>query len=398
MLQMLSDDGAVWMAGRPGTSGALQNSQCAVTLGSSSVVANGNTLTLNLAMTFPSRYAGPKNVYMYAQNAQGVSSGWQTRGTWTVTGSETGPGVPPAGGATSVTADSATPNSGSGASQTFALRYSDTLGVSNLATAWVWFNETLGSVSSNSCLLYYDRPGAALYLLNDDATVWMPGRLGSGATLQNSLCAVNVGGSSATVSGNSLTLNLAMTFKAAYAGAKNIYMFAQNAGGVNTGWQTRGTWTVPGTPAAGAPAVTADSATPNSGSGASQTFALRSSDTRGAANLQTAWVWFNETFASVSSNSCMLYYDRAAATLYLLNDSASVWMPGRLGSSGTLQNSRCSVRLGSSSVTASGNTLTLNLAMTFRSAFAGQKNIYMWTQNASGINSGWQTRGTWMVP
>ena len=144
-----------------------------------------------------------------------------------------------------VTADGVSPNSGSGTNQTFALQYSSNLGAANISTAWVWFNATFATVSNNSCMVYYDRSRAALYLLSDTANSWMTGTLGSGVTLQNSQCAVSLGGSSSATSGNSLTLNLAMTFKAAYAGAKNVYMYAQNAGGVNSGWQARGTWTVP---------------------------------------------------------------------------------------------------------------------------------------------------------
>jgi hypothetical protein len=45
-----------------------------------------------------------------------------------------------------------------------------------------------------------------------------------------------------------------------------------------------------------------------------------------------------------------------------------------------------------------GNTLTLNLAMTFKPAFAGAKNIYMYGVDVSGPNSGWQQLGTWTVP
>ena len=213
----------------------------------SSLTASGNNLTLNLAMTFKAAYAGAKNVYMYAQNAGDVNSGWQTRGMWTVPGSGTAsaPATLPVAGPTSVTADSATPNDGFGASQTFALQYSSSLGASDISTAWVWFNEVFGDVSSNSCMLYYDRPRATLYLLNNSANTWMSGTLGTFATLQNSQCAVGLGGSSVTASSNSLTLNLAMTFKPAYAGEKSIYMYAQNANNVNSDWQGRGIWTVP---------------------------------------------------------------------------------------------------------------------------------------------------------
>jgi hypothetical protein len=48
-----------------------------------------------------------------------------------------------------------------------------------------------------------------------------------------------------TKNGNTFTWNLAMTFQAAYAGAKNIYMYGADVSGANTGWQQRGTWTVP---------------------------------------------------------------------------------------------------------------------------------------------------------
>ena len=65
-----------------------------------------------------------------------------------------------------------------------------------------------------------------------------------------------------TVAMNTLTVNLAMTLKPAFTGVKNIYMYGTN-GGVNSSWQQRGTWTVPG----GAPpvvtVVTADWVTPN---------------------------------------------------------------------------------------------------------------------------------------
>jgi hypothetical protein len=62
----------------------LQNSQCAIALGSTTVVPNGNSLTLDLATTFAPTYTGAKNVYMYAANAAGINSGWMQRGTWTV--------------------------------------------------------------------------------------------------------------------------------------------------------------------------------------------------------------------------------------------------------------------------------------------------------------------------
>jgi len=49
------------------------------------VALNGNTLTLNLPMTFLAAYAGAKNIYTYATDVSGASNGgWQQLGSWTV--------------------------------------------------------------------------------------------------------------------------------------------------------------------------------------------------------------------------------------------------------------------------------------------------------------------------
>ncbi len=43
-----------------------------------------------------------------------------------------------------------------------------------------------------------------------------------------------------------VTVHLAVTFKPAFGGSWNVYSAAATAGGLNTGWVTMGTWTVPG--------------------------------------------------------------------------------------------------------------------------------------------------------
>ena len=53
-----------------------------------------------------------------------------------------------------------------------------------------------------------------------------------------------VSASTATPAGNALTLSLPVTFAPAFAGAKNIYMYAATAT-ANSGWQDRGDWMVP---------------------------------------------------------------------------------------------------------------------------------------------------------
>jgi hypothetical protein len=393
-MYLVNDGATQWMSSLLSSGATLQNSQCSLSLAGSSVAASGSTLTVNLAVTFKSAFAGAKNIYMYATNTGSANSGWRDRGDWTVPSTTFAP--------VTVTADSATPNAGSGMTQTFALQYSDTLGATDLSTAWVWFNATLASSAANSCLVYYDRAAARMYLVNDAATQWMSGLLSSGSTLQNTQCSVSLAGSSVTVSGTTLSMNLAVTFKAAFAGAKNIYMSGASSGNVSSGWQDRGDWTVgsgagTGT-GTGSVTVAAVSATPNAGSGATQTFALTYSDSLGATDLVTTWVWFSPTLSGSAANSCLVYYNSATGRMYLVNDTATQWMSRLLSNGGTLQNSQCTLSLSGSSVTTNGTTMTMNVSLTFKRAFAGTKNIYMFGVSAGNVNSGWQPRGSWTIP
>ncbi len=382
-INLIENSGTAWFAATPGAATTLQNSQCSLNVAATSVVLSGNTLTLNLAMTFAPGYAGTKNVYMYAADVSGSNSGWQTMGTWTIPSTAAIPA-----------ANSATPNSGSGATQTFTLQYSDSAGATSLQSVWAYFNATLANPASNSCLLYYNVAANQINLIQSSGTAWFAATPGAATTLQNSQCSLNVAATSVALSGNTLTLNLAMTFAPAYAGAKNIYMYAADVSGSNSGWQTLGTWTVPSTAAV----PTTNSVTPNSGSGATQTFTLQYSDSAGATSLQSVWAYFNATLANPASNSCLLYYNVAANQINLIQSSGTAWFVATPGAATTLQNSQCSLNVAATSVALSGNTLTLNLAMTFAPAYAGAKNIYMYAADVSDSNSGWQTQGTWTVP
>ncbi len=82
-----------------------------------------------------------------------------------------------------------------------------------------------------------------------------------------------------------------------------------------------------------------------------------------------------------------------------MNDAGTNWLgPMTPGAAGTLQNSQCSVDVGNSSASGSGNSLTLNLAMTFTSSFAGTQSTWMKADDNGGQTSGWQIPGSWLVP
>ena len=375
VLYLVNDAGSGWAGSIAlGQSGTLQNSQCTINAAASSVSGSGNNLTLNVALTFPQAFGGAKNIYMDAYD--GADSGWQQKGAWTVPG--TGPPAPV----------SVMPSSGSGSSQTFAFVSSSPRGYAALSAVQVVINTTQASAGECYFLFY---PGSnVFYLVNDTGSGWAGSiALGQSGTLQNSQCSINAAVSSSSGSGNNLTLNVALTFQPSYSGAKNIYMDVYD--GIDSGWQQKGTWTVPGPTGPPAPV----SVTPNSGSGSSQMFAFLSSSPRGYAALSAILVVINTT--QVSAGECYFVFYPGSNVFYLVNDASSGWAGSiTLGQSGTLQNSQCSINAAASSVSGSGNNLTLNVALTFKPSYSGAKNIYM--DAFDGTDSGWQQKGTWTIP
>ena len=383
LINLAQNSGTGWVSATPGAATTLQNSQCSLNVAATTATLNGNTLTLTLPMTFLPAYAGAEEHLPVRSRYIGLQQWLAAAGHLDRAGRCWHPG----GGFGDA-------KFGTVASQSFALQYSDTAGAGSLQTVWVYFSSTLANPASNSCLLYYNVAANLINLAQNSGTAWVSATPGAATTLQNSQCSLNVAATTATLNGNTLTLNLPMTFLPAYAGAKNIYLYAADISGSNSGWQQPGTWTVP----AGSGTPAAVSVTPNSGTVASQSFALQYSDTAGAGSLQTVWVYFSSTLANPASNSCLLYYNVAANLINLAQNSGTAWVSATPGAATTLQNSQCSLNVAATTATLNGNTLTLTLPMTFLPAYAGAKNIYMYAADLSGSNSGWQQPGSWTVP
>ena len=224
-MYLLNDAGSAWLGPvGMGTAGTLSNSQCTINTAASSVSnVSGTDNVVNLAVTFASSFSGTKNVKMHVEGSSGYN-GWQIMGTWTV------PGV-----AVVVAPVSVTPSSGNVAQQTFNLRYSDTAGINDLSTEWVWFDNSSASNVAGSCLAYYSRSGNALYLLNDAGSAWLgPVGVGTAGTLSNSQCAINTAATSVSnVSSTDNVVNLAVTFASSFSGTKNVKMHVEGSSGYN---------------------------------------------------------------------------------------------------------------------------------------------------------------------
>jgi len=135
------------------------------------------------------------------------------------------------------------------------------------------------------------------------------------------------------------------------------------------------------------------SVTPSSGSGLVQTFSFTYSVPKGLADAN---VLFNT--AASGQSACWFNYSPSGNSLSLASDNASSWSYATLGSSVTLQNSQCSLQAGTATYVASGTNVTLKLTVTFKTAFAGQKNIYLRAQDLTGVIGGFVQMGSWSVP
>jgi hypothetical protein len=364
-------------AGQIGTVGSVQNSQCSIDLASASAIGSGNNLSLNVTITFKATFTGTKNIFLYAENKFALNSGYQSRGSWALTP------LPP-------TTVSASPTGGNARNQVFQLTYSDPSGAGSITATRVLFSPGLSF--ANSCAVLYTAATQSLAIVNDNGVGWGPaGKIGTAGTLQNTQCSLNLATSSVSTAGTNLTLSLDLTFKPVFVGTKSIFLYAENRFGKLSGYDNRGSWTL--SPLPPAPV----SVSPSGGTARTQLFQLTYADPSGAASITATRLLFSPTVSF--ANNCAVLYTPATHTLAVVNDNGIGWGPaGVLGTAGTVQNSKCSVDLASSSVIASGTDVTLNVAITFNATYVGTKNIFLYAENKFGLNSGYHNLGSWILP
>ncbi|HEU5092629.1 MAG TPA: hypothetical protein VFT30_08085, partial [Nitrospira sp.] len=308
-----------------------------------------------------------------------TGTGWQTVGSWTVPGTSNQPSTSPL----------LRPTSGTGSGRLFSYSISDSDGGNDIVSTQMLINNGLNA--TNGCWMYF-LPGPKQLWLRDAAnTSWLgPATLGVSEPLSNGLCTVSPGASSSWSTGNTLTVNVSITFAFGFGGAKRHYFLATDSAGQSTSWQDVGGWQVY------APNFTPYpvSVTPSSGSGQSQTFEYVFSDGNGAIDIVSTRFLINSS--SSQTNACYLLFARSTNQLSLLNDAGNAYLgPVVLGSTGSLSNSQCSVNAAGSSSSLSGNNLTVNLALTFSSSFNGSKTLYAQAIDTAGANSGLYYMGSW---
>jgi hypothetical protein len=229
----LANNAGAWItpALTPGVAGTASNSQCTLNAASSSVTTAGNNLTLSVSLTFLGTFVDSRNVYLDAAGFSGQNSGWVKEGAWTPNPIAQPPAIV-----------SLSPNAGTGTTVTLKAVYADPNGAGDLNELLLQVNSS--RAGANACYLYYQPQGNHLYLANN-AGAWITPALtpGVAGTAANSQCTLDAASSSVAMAGNNLTLTVALTFNGAFAGTKNVYLYAAGVSGQNSGWVTKGAWT-----------------------------------------------------------------------------------------------------------------------------------------------------------
>ncbi|MEP6962168.1 MAG: SBBP repeat-containing protein, partial [Acidobacteriota bacterium] len=198
---------------------------------------------------------------------------------------------------------------GGGGTATVTAHFSHPAGAAALTSVAVLLSRT--AAIDFACYITYNPSTDTLTLASDvvssGGATLTPGS-GSGSAA-NSQCQLNGAGSSRTLSGNNLTLTLALTLDPGFPGNTTVYLYASDANG-NTGWVAK----------TGTSQVSADSVSPNAATGASAVFTFVFSDTANATNVLGMAMLINTSVAF--TNACSLVYDRAAGTISLAYDNS----------------------------------------------------------------------------
>ncbi|MBX9602640.1 MAG: hypothetical protein K2X35_16670, partial [Bryobacteraceae bacterium] len=136
------------------------------------------------------------------------------------------------------------------------------------------------------------------------------------------------------------------------------------------------------------------SLTPVTGTAGRQVFNFRARHITAATNIQYAQFLFTKSGLN-AANACYISHDPVGNVFYLLNDDMTQWFGLLGGTAGTVGNSQCTIHGATSGSSRSGTDLVTNIDLSFRSGFAGVKNIYQFSADTQGNTSGWQGMGTW---
>ena len=295
---------------------------------------------------------------------------------------------------------------GSGGAGTFTATFSHGGGANQLYLGYMLFLPTpnvVNYVAKGSCLVEYNRISHGMRLIDDAGTGWLGPISGvvirpTAGTLTNKQCTVNVAGSSASISGNTMTVRVPVTFKGAVTPVMGTFLQALDVTGAWTGMTQFGNW-VPSTstPKAG-PSIAGVASSTSAGSYA--VYSITASHTSGASSLSMIHLLLSTGITA--GNPCQAVYFPGNNTLNLINDTGAALVSAAgvtPGTAGSIANSRCAINTGLASRSVAGNNVTVTIPLNLQvGTFAGTKKVYVNAFDAFGQLTHWVQAATLTVP
>ncbi|WP_353062130.1 hypothetical protein RBB77_12535 [Tunturibacter psychrotolerans] len=280
------------------------------------------------------------------------------------------------------------PSAGSGAEQAFVATFTDPNGVQNVQSLSIAVVGVAPSSESglpaNGCVLNFIVGSGIIQLAQDTGKSFLTttATAGTDQTVSNSQCTVLGASSSITISGNTVTARIFLTFTASFSGTKQIFMLAENsnqATDMNSQAEV-GTYDVT---ASVSPAFIS----PSSGSGSDQTFTTIYSDP--TSHIQSVGLNIKSSRNNTSAaNACKVRYDPDTSNIFLVNDAGTTYgSPIIAGSATSLSNSQCTVYGMGTSATTFGANVIVYFSVSFFPGFVGEKVITMGGADETGAST-----------
>jgi len=291
--------------------------------------------------------------------------------------------------AQSVNPVSISPSSASGSMQAFIATYTDPNSAMDIQSLSLFIMngvapDSESGWSTNECILNTTISSGVIRLVQDAGGAFLSNTAiaGTDQTVSNSQCTVLATLSTVIISGNSVTVKFFVTFTAAFRGAKQLYLSAENQeDDDNVSVLTQvGSYNVTAS-------VSPLFVFPSSGSGSEQTFTAVYSDTTNQIesailNLKSSG---NNTNAA---NACKLRYDLGTTDISLVNDAGTAYgSPITSGSATPLSNRQCTVYGVGTSATTFGNYVVVYFNVSFAAGFDGEKEMTMGGVDETGTYS-----------
>lgn len=383
-LFLRNDNNTAWLGGYArGAQMIVQNSYCTLYCRDTTATSQSDTVTVNWRLEFKHVMSGRKcGGWLYAADQEAHSSGWARRGTYLFGRAPmnlsltppTGPIVPEA-------------------YTTFTATYADPDGATTMTGCWLLISDQLSGVSA--IYLLYTPQDNRIYLRNDANTAWLGGVLpGQALYIDNSQARVDVASTSAVRSGGTVTVSWRIFIKSSLTGASTgAWLYSADNSGLIDGWDRFASYSISRPPSN--VLLSPDSGALDAGS--KLTITSRYQDPDGADNLWACYLLLGST--GNSSDVLYMYYDANTNKLYLRSADDTAWLGGATpGSGSSIGNGVCTLYPAESSVTKSGNALTVNWGILLNPSLSGQAVAGMlFATDDTRLSSGWSTLGNLII-